>query len=164
MRNLKPIAIMLQLVRPARPGGRLFGDDWLTRMNESGRARLMADRVSYATTCRRRTPVTQIIAMVGNNPTRRTKMPALVSNPPDLCQTKYQVPVVGGEGCYSWGRTAASRGLPATGTFRDMSFRQSRNGRKRREGLQSRGRVTALRHEACRLFGGDGDGEPAAAI
>jgi hypothetical protein len=44
---------MLQLVRPTRPGGRLLGDDGLTRMNESGRALLMADRVSYAhaTTC-----------------------------------------------------------------------------------------------------------------
>jgi hypothetical protein len=45
--------VMLQLVRPTRPGGRLLGDDGLTRMNESGRALLMADRVSYAhaTTC-----------------------------------------------------------------------------------------------------------------
>jgi hypothetical protein len=29
MRNLKPIAIMLQLLRPARPGWGLLGDDWL---------------------------------------------------------------------------------------------------------------------------------------
>jgi hypothetical protein len=28
---------MLQLVRPARSTWRLLGDDWLTRMNESGR-------------------------------------------------------------------------------------------------------------------------------
>ena len=34
--DLQPIPIMLQLMRPTRPGGRLFGDDWLARMNESG--------------------------------------------------------------------------------------------------------------------------------
>jgi hypothetical protein len=34
--HLKPIAIMFQFVRPARPRGRLLGDDWLTGMNESG--------------------------------------------------------------------------------------------------------------------------------
>jgi hypothetical protein len=35
--DLEPIAVMLQFVRPTRPGGWLLGDDWLTRMNESGR-------------------------------------------------------------------------------------------------------------------------------
>src|SRR5262245_25528598 len=34
---LQAIAVMLQLVHPTRPNWRLFGDDWLTRMNESGR-------------------------------------------------------------------------------------------------------------------------------
>ena len=34
---LKPLAIMLQFVRPARASWGLLGDDWLTRMNESGR-------------------------------------------------------------------------------------------------------------------------------
>jgi hypothetical protein len=34
---LKPIAIMLQFVRPARSSWRLLGDDWLTRMDESNR-------------------------------------------------------------------------------------------------------------------------------
>ena len=33
---LQPIAIVLQLVRPARSRWGLFSDDWLTRMNESG--------------------------------------------------------------------------------------------------------------------------------
>jgi hypothetical protein len=33
----RPIAVVLEFVRPARPGGRLFGDDWLTWTNESGR-------------------------------------------------------------------------------------------------------------------------------
>jgi hypothetical protein len=35
--DLKPIAVVLQLVRPTRPAWRLLGDDWLTRMNEGGR-------------------------------------------------------------------------------------------------------------------------------
>jgi hypothetical protein len=35
--DLQPVAIMLQLVRPARPARRLLGDDWLERMNESSR-------------------------------------------------------------------------------------------------------------------------------
>ena len=35
--DLQPVAVMLQLVHPARPGGWLFGDDWPARMNESGR-------------------------------------------------------------------------------------------------------------------------------
>jgi hypothetical protein len=35
--NLKPIAVMLQLMRPARASWGLLGDDWLTRMDESGR-------------------------------------------------------------------------------------------------------------------------------
>jgi hypothetical protein len=34
--DVKPITVMLQLVRPARPEGRLFGDDWLTLMDENG--------------------------------------------------------------------------------------------------------------------------------
>jgi hypothetical protein len=34
--DVKPITVMLQLVRPARPQGRLFGDDWLTLMDENG--------------------------------------------------------------------------------------------------------------------------------
>jgi hypothetical protein len=34
---LKPIAIMLQFVRPARASWRLLDDDWLTRMNENDR-------------------------------------------------------------------------------------------------------------------------------
>jgi hypothetical protein len=51
--NLEPVAVVLQFVRPAGTAGRLLGDDWLTRMNESGLARLMACRESYATTCRR---------------------------------------------------------------------------------------------------------------
>jgi hypothetical protein len=34
--DLQPIAIMLQLVRPARPTRGLLGDNWLARMNESG--------------------------------------------------------------------------------------------------------------------------------
>jgi hypothetical protein len=42
-------------------------------------------------------PVAQFTAMIGNNRTRRTKMPALVSNRPNLRQTKDQVPVIGGE-------------------------------------------------------------------
>src|SRR5262249_32927956 len=33
--NLEAIAVMLQLVRPARSTRWLLGDDWLTRMNES---------------------------------------------------------------------------------------------------------------------------------
>jgi hypothetical protein len=35
--NMDPRAVVLEFVRPARPGGRLFGDDWLTWTNESGR-------------------------------------------------------------------------------------------------------------------------------
>jgi hypothetical protein len=35
--DLEPIAVMLQFVRPTRPGGRLLADNWLARMNESGR-------------------------------------------------------------------------------------------------------------------------------
>jgi len=35
--DLQPVAVMLQLVHPARPGGGLLGDDWPARMNESGR-------------------------------------------------------------------------------------------------------------------------------
>src|SRR5262249_23625988 len=35
--NLQPIAVMLQLVRPARPRRRLLGDDWLAWMDEGGR-------------------------------------------------------------------------------------------------------------------------------
>jgi hypothetical protein len=34
--GLQPVAIMLQFVRAASPGGRLLGDDWLIRMEESG--------------------------------------------------------------------------------------------------------------------------------
>src|SRR5262249_38683731 len=34
---LEPIAVIFQLMRPTWPGGRLLGDDWLARMNESGR-------------------------------------------------------------------------------------------------------------------------------
>jgi len=34
--NLKPIAIVLQLMRPARAAWWLLGDDWLTGMDESG--------------------------------------------------------------------------------------------------------------------------------
>jgi hypothetical protein len=46
--DLQPIAVMLQLVRPARSTWRLLGDDWLARMNESKQARLMACRERYA--------------------------------------------------------------------------------------------------------------------
>src|SRR6476661_2013606 len=35
--DLQPIAVMLQLVRPAWPGGWLLGDSRLTWMNEGGR-------------------------------------------------------------------------------------------------------------------------------
>jgi hypothetical protein len=35
--DLQPIAVMLQFMRPARAGWGLLGDDWLARMNESGR-------------------------------------------------------------------------------------------------------------------------------
>src|SRR4029450_8548405 len=35
--DLQPIAVMLQFLPPTRPTWRLLGDDWLTRMNESGR-------------------------------------------------------------------------------------------------------------------------------
>jgi hypothetical protein len=35
--DLKPIAVMLQLVRPGRPRWRLFGHDWLAWMDESGK-------------------------------------------------------------------------------------------------------------------------------
>src|SRR5262245_14796092 len=35
--DLLSIAVMLQFVRPAWPSWRLLGDDWLARMNESGR-------------------------------------------------------------------------------------------------------------------------------
>jgi hypothetical protein len=34
--DLQSVAVMLQLMRPAWPGWGLLGDDWLTRMNESG--------------------------------------------------------------------------------------------------------------------------------
>jgi len=34
--DLQPIAIVLQLVRPAWPGRRLLGDDWLARVDECG--------------------------------------------------------------------------------------------------------------------------------
>jgi hypothetical protein len=34
---LKPLAIMLQFVRPARARWRLVADNWLARMNEGGR-------------------------------------------------------------------------------------------------------------------------------
>jgi hypothetical protein len=50
--DLQSIAVMLQLVRPARTSWGLLGDS--VGMDESKRqARLMADRVSYATTCGR---------------------------------------------------------------------------------------------------------------
>jgi hypothetical protein len=32
--DLQPVAIVLQLMRPARPGWGLLGNDWLTRMDE----------------------------------------------------------------------------------------------------------------------------------
>jgi|SoiMethySBSTD1v2_1073268.scaffolds.fasta_scaffold116538_3 hypothetical protein len=35
---LHPIAVMFQFVRPARPAGRLFGDDWLTRIMKAAGA------------------------------------------------------------------------------------------------------------------------------
>jgi len=35
--DLQPIAVMLQLMRPARTAGRLLGDDWLAGMDESSR-------------------------------------------------------------------------------------------------------------------------------
>src|SRR4029453_13706877 len=35
--DLQPVPVVLQLMRPTRSGGRLLGDDWLARMNESGR-------------------------------------------------------------------------------------------------------------------------------
>src|SRR6476660_9272294 len=35
--DLQPIAVVLQLVRPPRPGGRLGGDGRLTGMNEGSR-------------------------------------------------------------------------------------------------------------------------------
>src|SRR5262245_33290647 len=38
--DLQPIAVMFQLMRPARAGWRLLGDDWLTRMDESSRRRI----------------------------------------------------------------------------------------------------------------------------
>jgi hypothetical protein len=71
--------------------------------------------------------------MIGNNRTQRTKMPARVSNRPNLSQTKDEVPVVGDE--------AAVRGdgrrpqLPlgnCRGTYKDMYFGPPRNVRKRR--------------------------------
>ena len=34
---LQPVAVMLQLMRPAGAGWGLLGDDWLAGMNESGR-------------------------------------------------------------------------------------------------------------------------------
>ena len=34
--DLQPVAVELQLVRPARTTRRLFGDDWLARVNEGG--------------------------------------------------------------------------------------------------------------------------------
>src|SRR6478752_1449347 len=45
--DLQPIAVMLQLVRPTRTGGRFLGDSRLTRMNESsGRVQWPAARVT----------------------------------------------------------------------------------------------------------------------
>ena len=35
--DLQPVAVMLQLMRPARSRWGLLGDDWLARMNEGGR-------------------------------------------------------------------------------------------------------------------------------
>src|SRR5512138_3815923 len=35
--DLQSIAVMLEFVRPAGTAGRLLGDDWLTRMDESSR-------------------------------------------------------------------------------------------------------------------------------
>jgi hypothetical protein len=46
--DLQPIAVMLELVRPARPTWRLLGDDRLARMNEGGRRILGPYRESYA--------------------------------------------------------------------------------------------------------------------
>jgi hypothetical protein len=34
--DLQPVAVVLQLVRPARSRWWLLGDDWLARMNEGG--------------------------------------------------------------------------------------------------------------------------------
>ena len=34
--DLQPIAVVLQLVHPARTSWGLLGDDWLARMNENG--------------------------------------------------------------------------------------------------------------------------------
>jgi hypothetical protein len=45
--DLQPIAVMLQLMRPAGARRRLLGDDWLARVNVSE----MACR-DYATTCK----------------------------------------------------------------------------------------------------------------
>ena len=36
--DLQPVAVMLQLVHPARPGAWLLGDDWPARMNEGAGA------------------------------------------------------------------------------------------------------------------------------
>src|SRR5262245_59533601 len=36
--DLEPVTVMLQLVRPARSGWRLLGDDWLARMNKAAGA------------------------------------------------------------------------------------------------------------------------------
>jgi hypothetical protein len=64
---------------------------------------------------------TQFIAMIGNNRTRRTKCRRSSTDLPDLRRTKDEVPVVGGEDCYTWGRTQTSvlplLRLSATGTF-----------------------------------------------
>jgi hypothetical protein len=35
--DLQPVAVMFQFMRPARANWGLLGDDWLARMDESGR-------------------------------------------------------------------------------------------------------------------------------
>ena len=47
--HLQPVAVMLQLVGPARPGWGLLGDAWLAEMNEGGA--LIGLRGSYAIPC-----------------------------------------------------------------------------------------------------------------
>src|SRR5262249_38664940 len=52
--DLQSIAVMLEFVRPAGAAGRLLGDDWLARMDESSRSIQWSCRdQSYAIPCRR---------------------------------------------------------------------------------------------------------------
>ena len=44
--DLEPVAVMLQLMRPARSCWGLLGDDWLTRMDETAGALIGAATVS----------------------------------------------------------------------------------------------------------------------